>query len=73
MPAAGGVPKRLTWHPSPDVVLGWSPDGKKIIFSSPRESYVISCARTADGLLSGSAKSDGICPDGQTQPTSSPG
>src|ERR1043165_4841148 len=39
MPASGGVPKRLTWHPAPDRVLGWTPDGKRIIFSSPRTSY----------------------------------
>src|SRR5688500_6945304 len=35
MPASGGVPKRLTWHPAPDQVLGWSPDGKDVLFSSP--------------------------------------
>jgi tricorn protease len=23
MPANGGEPKRLTWHPDPDVVVGW--------------------------------------------------
>jgi tricorn protease len=39
VPAAGGVPKRLTWHPAPDRVLGWTADGKRIIFSSPRTSY----------------------------------
>jgi tricorn protease len=39
VPAAGGIPKRLTWHPAPDMVLGWSPDGKKILFSSPRQSH----------------------------------
>ncbi|MBS1857869.1 MAG: PD40 domain-containing protein, partial [Acidobacteria bacterium] len=39
VPASGGVPKRLTWHPSPDRVLGWTPDGKRIIFSSPRAAY----------------------------------
>ena len=27
MPASGGVPRRLTWHPAPDTVLGWTPDG----------------------------------------------
>jgi tricorn protease len=37
--AEGGVPKRLTWHPAADVALGWSRDGKKVLFSSPRESY----------------------------------
>jgi len=39
MPASGGMPKRLTWHPAPDRVLGWTPDGKSVIFSSPRTAY----------------------------------
>jgi len=33
--AAGGMPKRLTWHPDHDVVRGWTPDGK-VLFESPR-------------------------------------
>jgi tricorn protease len=39
VPASGGVPKRLTWHPAPDRVLGWTPDGKNIIFTSTRSAY----------------------------------
>jgi tricorn protease len=39
MPAGGGEPKRLTWHPNPDVVAGWTPDGKKVLISSGREAY----------------------------------
>ena len=39
MRAEGGEPKRLTWHPGADVVVGWTPDGKKILFRSGRESY----------------------------------
>jgi tricorn protease len=39
IPANGGVPKRLTWHPAADRVLGWTPDGKRIIFSSNRTAY----------------------------------
>jgi tricorn protease len=39
MPAEGGEPKRLTWHPDPDVVVGWTPDGKKVLISSGRERY----------------------------------
>ena len=35
MPADGGIPKRLTAHPAPDVVAGWTPDGKSVVFSSP--------------------------------------
>ncbi|MFZ2054236.1 MAG: PDZ domain-containing protein [Candidatus Aminicenantales bacterium] len=36
VPAAGGVPRRLTYHPGPDQVVGWTPDGKRIVFRSPR-------------------------------------
>jgi tricorn protease len=37
MPSGGGQPVRLTYYPSPDLVLGWSPDGKDILFRSRRE------------------------------------
>ena len=36
--ATGGVPKRLTYHPAPDAAVGWTPDGKYVIFRSTRES-----------------------------------
>jgi tricorn protease len=39
VPAAGGVPLRLTHHPDPDVPVTWTPDGKNIIFRSTRASY----------------------------------
>ena len=39
IPSSGGVPKRLTWHPAADRVLGWTPDGKRIIFNSARTAY----------------------------------
>ena len=39
MPAEGGVPRRLTWHPDPDIPGGWTPDGRKVLFRSPREAY----------------------------------
>ncbi len=38
VPASGGVPKRLTWHPAADVVIGWTPDGQNILFNSRRDS-----------------------------------
>ncbi|NNE31252.1 MAG: protease [Winogradskyella sp.] len=37
MPAEGGEPKRLTYHPSGDFVQGWTPDNK-ILFRSGREA-----------------------------------
>ena len=39
MPADGGEPKRLTWHPGNDIAVGWTPDSKKVLFHSDRESY----------------------------------
>jgi len=39
MPAAGGVPRRLTWHPGADVAVGWTPDGKRVLFRSDRDAY----------------------------------
>ena len=39
MPAFGGTPKRLTWHPGQDVTLGWTPNSKRVLFLSTRESY----------------------------------
>ncbi len=38
VPAGGGIPKRLTWHPGADVVLGFTPDGKSVLFLSARFS-----------------------------------
>lgn len=37
IPATGGVPKRLTWHPSADIVQGWTPAGE-VIFRSGRKA-----------------------------------
>jgi tricorn protease len=37
--AQGGEPKRLTWHPSQDVPVGWTRDGQRILFVSTRDAY----------------------------------
>ena len=37
MPAEGGEPKRLTYHPGGDFVQGWTPGGK-VLFRSGREA-----------------------------------
>ena len=39
VPAAGGIPRRLTHHPDADEVVGWKPDGKRVIFRSTRTSF----------------------------------
>jgi tricorn protease len=38
IPASGGTPRRLTYHPSPDLVVGWTRDGKRVLFASRRNS-----------------------------------
>jgi tricorn protease len=42
--ADGGVPKRLTYHPAPDEVMGWTPDGKNVLFFSSRDSFASGAA-----------------------------
>ena len=37
--AAGGVPRRLTFHPEDYDLVGWTPDGKQILFSSGRAAF----------------------------------
>jgi tricorn protease len=39
VPAAGGEPRRLTYHPGSDIALGWTPDSSRVLFSSGRYSY----------------------------------
>ena len=39
VPVSGGVPTRLTWHPGRDVVQGFTPDGKAVMFTSAREVF----------------------------------
>src|ERR1700682_6173311 len=40
VPVSGGVPRRLTHHPADEVVLGWTPDGKKGLFASWGNSFM---------------------------------
>jgi len=39
MPADGGEPRRLTWHPGQDAPVGFTNDGKKILFVSGRDAF----------------------------------
>src|SRR6185295_13185713 len=36
VPATGGEPQRITYHPGADQVVGWTPDGKSVVFLSAR-------------------------------------
>jgi tricorn protease len=38
IPSTGGVPYRVTYHPSADAAVGWSPDSKNIVFRSDRQA-----------------------------------
>jgi tricorn protease len=44
VPVGGGQPKRLTWHPTADMVQGWTPDGKAVMFASPRATWAPNAA-----------------------------
>jgi tricorn protease len=39
IPASGGVPRRITWHPDGSLVVGWSPDGKDVLIDSMAASF----------------------------------
>lgn len=39
VPAAGGVPRRITWHPAGSTVVGWTRDGNNLLISSSALSY----------------------------------
>ncbi len=39
IPAEGGEPVRLTYHPAPDFVMGWTPDSQSVLFRSGRQSH----------------------------------
>jgi len=36
--STGGVPKRLTWNPMGNFAVGWSPDGRDVLFATTRTS-----------------------------------
>jgi tricorn protease len=53
MPSSGGESRRLTYHPAdlgfdtmPDV-LGWTPDGERVLFNSRRAAFVLPIAQNS--------------------------
>jgi tricorn protease len=74
IPVGGGIPARLTQHGSADRVVDWTPDGKRILFASGRESprdrfnqfYTISSQGGAvEKLPLGYAEFGSYSPDGK--------
>jgi tricorn protease len=39
VPISGGAPRRLTHHPAFEFLVGWTPDGRSILFTSRRSSF----------------------------------
>src|ERR1700722_4539605 len=39
IPAAGGIPRRITWHPDGSRAAGWTSDGKDVLIVSGQTSY----------------------------------
>ena len=63
IPTTGGKPKQLTWHSADDNVVGWTPDSKKITFSSTRGNGVFPNVTTlwevpADGGIEVAVETD---------------
>lgn len=41
IPAEGGSPRRITYHPAAETVIGWTNDSRSIVFASNRTSPII--------------------------------
>ena len=39
MPVSGGLPRRITHHGAPDRLIGWYPDGKRLLYATSMTSY----------------------------------
>ena len=54
IPAAGGSPERITWHPGADRVAGWTPEGQVVFGSNrmghPTETFSFYQARIDGGM-----------------------
>lgn len=43
--ATGGVPRRLTYHPGSDEAIGWTRDGKNVVFRSSRKAHTFAISQ----------------------------
>ncbi|MBN2369921.1 MAG: PD40 domain-containing protein [Vicinamibacteria bacterium] len=57
IPAAGGLPARLTDHPAQDGCPRWTPDGRRVIFNSNRSGEWQLWSMDADGRSQRRARS----------------
>jgi len=48
--ANGGVPRRLTYHPSDFDAVGWTPDGKRVLFVSGRAAFAGGVTQLFSGI-----------------------
>jgi tricorn protease len=65
IPSGGGVPRQLTFYPSPgplpdrfgydNQVYGWTPDGKAVLFRSARDGYMLTDSKLYTVPVSGGA------------------
>ncbi len=53
IPVQGGIPKRLTYHPIADRSLGFSKDGKRVLFLSQRATHTNRYAKLYEVSIDG--------------------
>ncbi|HEX9760358.1 MAG TPA: hypothetical protein VGA40_05545, partial [Candidatus Acidoferrales bacterium] len=58
IPAEGGIPRRLTYHPGNDNVVGWTPDSKNVLFRSTRSSFTFGVNRLFTIPVAGGAAAE---------------
>lgn len=51
----GGSVNRLTWHPSPAITRGWTPDGERVLYASSRETAPLAFHRLWTVAVNGGA------------------
>src|SRR6266446_7151355 len=64
IPSTGGSPTRLTTHPGPDIVCGFTPDGKAVLFSSARHVFTNRYAQLFTVPLAGAQPAQLPIPNG---------
>ncbi|MEZ5072398.1 MAG: PDZ domain-containing protein [Bacteroidales bacterium] len=63
VPVEGGVPTRLTWHPSPDKAQGFTPDGSAVLFLTQRTLHTNRYAQLYTVPLTGGFPEELVIPN----------